>query len=188
MIDQEKLSRAFKLIIEAIGEDSNREGLLETPDRVARMYTEIFAGLTQDPCKCLSKIFTAERDDLVLLKDIDFHSMCEHHFMPFFGKVHIAYLPNNKKITGLSKLARLVETLSKRPQIQENFTSQIADTINECLQPKGVMVVTEAKHLCISMRGIRNISANTTTTSIRGVFETDNELKNNVLSLINNDK
>lgn len=183
-MNQDILQELFAKIIEAIGEDKNREGLIDTPRRVAKMYGEIFSGLKEDPRLCLSKNFTAETDDLVIVKDIEFYSMCEHHFMPFYGKVHIAYLPNERKITGLSKLARLVDCLAKRPQIQENFTNRIATTIQECLCPKGIIVVIQAKHLCMSMRGIKNSTAETITVSKKGIYANNEELEKSVLALM----
>ncbi len=183
-MNQDIIRESFGKIIEAIGEDSNREGLIDTPRRVAKMYGEIFSGLQEEPRKYLSKIFTAENDNLVIVKDIEFYSMCEHHFMPFYGKVHIAYLPDKRKITGLSKLARLVDCLARRPQIQENFTNQIATTINECLCPKGVIVVVAAKHLCMSMRGIKNPTAETITVSEKGIYLENDKIKKDVLNLM----
>ena len=154
MVNEKKIREAITMIIEAIGEDPEREGLKDTPDRIARMYSEVFSGLTEDAEKHLSKTFTVENDDIVIEKDIVFYSMCEHHFVPFYGKAHIAYIPNGK-VAGLSKLARTVEVFAKRPQLQERMTSQIADSVMENLQAKGVLVILEAEHLCMTMRGVK---------------------------------
>ncbi|GKU25569.1 GTP cyclohydrolase I FolE [Clostridium folliculivorans] len=183
MVNHDKIRQAAKLIIEAIGEDVNREGLIETPDRIARMYDEIFSGIGEDAEKYLSKQFTIESDNLVLEKDISFYSMCEHHFLPFYGKAHIAYIPNGK-VTGLSKLARTVEVYSKKPQLQERLTEEIADAIMKYLNAKGVMVIIEAEHMCMAMRGIKKQGSITVTTTCRGDFLNDNNLKNEVFSLI----
>ncbi|KGM93264.1 GTP cyclohydrolase I FolE [Clostridium botulinum] len=183
MVDYEKIKKAVIMIIEAIGEDPSREGLKETPDRIARMYSEIFSGLKETPEKHLSKVFEVNNDDVVIEKDIQFYSMCEHHFLPFFGKVHIAYIPN-KQVVGLSKLARTMEVFSKRPQLQERLTSQIADSLMKYLNCKGVMVVIEAEHLCMSMRGVKKWGAKTTTVVTRGIFQDDNSLKQNVLNIL----
>lgn len=183
MVDQEKIKKAVTMIIEAIGEDPNREGLLETPDRIARMYDEIFSGLHETPEKHLSKVFKVDNDDLVIEKDIQFYSMCEHHFLPFFGKAHIAYIPEGQ-VVGLSKLARTVEVFTKRPQLQERITSQIADSLMEHLKCKGLMVVLEAEHLCMSMRGVKKWGTKTMTVVTRGVFENNIALKQDVLNMI----
>lgn len=184
MIDKEKVIEGVKLILEAIGEDPNREGLLETPDRIARMYEEIFSGLNQTAEEHLSKTFEVNRDDLVLEKDITFFSMCEHHLVPFYGKAHIAYIPNGR-VAGLSKLARTLETYAKKPQLQEQLTSEVADSIMEYLNAQGVMVVIEAEHMCMTMRGVRKPGTRTLTTTYRGVFEENYELRKEVLALIN---
>ncbi len=183
MIDQEKIKTAINMIIEAIGEDPNREGLIETPDRIARMYNEIFSGINETPEKHLSKVFKVKNDDIVIEKDIQFYSMCEHHFLPFFGKAHIAYIPDGK-VVGLSKLARTVEVFAKRPQLQERLTSQIADSLMEYLNCKGSMVVIEAEHLCMSMRGVKKWGSKTTTLVTRGVFKDDPSLQQQVLNMI----
>lgn len=184
MINEEKIREAITMIIEAIGEDPEREGLKDTPDRIARMYSEVFSGLTEDPKKHLTKTFTVESDDIVIEKDIVFYSMCEHHFVPFYGKAHIAYIPNGK-VTGLSKLARTVEVFAKRPQLQERMTSQIADSIMKDLQTKGVLVILEAEHLCMTMRGVKKPGTKTTTMVSRGIFKEDISLQNQAISLIN---
>jgi len=173
-MDTQKIETAMRMILEAIGEDPEREGLKDTPKRVARMYEEIFHGLERDPREDLQVLFTEEHDEMVLVKDIPFYSMCEHHFLPFFGKAHVAYIPAKGKITGLSKLARVVEGYAKRPQLQERLTSQIADAIMECLHPRGVLVVVEAEHMCMTMRGVKKPGSYTTTSAVRGIFKTNN--------------
>jgi GTP cyclohydrolase IA len=170
-VDLERIRRAVREILLALGEDPDREGLVETPARVARMYAEVFHGLHQDPRVHLQKTFTEKYDEMVLNKDIRFESFCEHHLLPFIGKAHVAYIPNaDGRITGLSKLARLVDSLSKRPQVQERLTTQIADEIDVSLQPRGVLVVIEAEHLCMSMRGVRKPGSLTVTSAVRGQF------------------
>lgn len=183
MVDEKKIKEAVKMIIEAIGEDPEREGLVETPDRIARMYGEIFSGLKEDSREHLSKQFLVENDDYVLEKDIQFYSMCEHHFLPFKGVAHIAYIPNGK-VAGLSKLARTVEVYAKRPQLQERMTAQIADAIMENLDAKGVMVVVEAEHMCMTMRGIKKPGAKTSTLVARGKFKEDSMMRQEILKLI----
>ncbi|MDD2973412.1 MAG: GTP cyclohydrolase I FolE [Lachnospiraceae bacterium] len=186
MVDQNKIKEAIKLLLEGIGEDPFREGLLETPDRIARMYAEIFAGLDEDAKTHLEKTFTVEdreNQGIVLVRDITFYSMCEHHFMPFYGKAHIAYIPDGK-VVGLSKLARTVEVFAKRPQIQEKMTGQIADAIMEYLNPKGVMIMLEAEHMCMTMRGIKKPGSNTVTTSMRGAFMNDTNLQNTFFHML----
>ena len=182
-MDREKIIEGAKLILEGIGEDINREGLLETPDRIARMYEEICAGLGKDAKDILSKTFEVDNDDLVLEKDITFFSMCEHHIVPFYGKAHIAYIPNGR-VAGLSKLAGTVELYSKKPQLQERLTSEIADAIMENLNAKGVMVVIEGEHMCMTMRGVKKPGAKTMTTTYRGVFKEDYNLRKEVMTLI----
>lgn len=184
MVDKDKIIEGVKLILEGIGEDINREGLIETPNRIARMYEEIFSGINNNAKEHLSKTFEIDRDDLVLEKDITFYSMCEHHLVPFYGKVHIAYIPNGK-VAGLSKLARTVEVYAKRPQLQERLTSQIADALMEYLNAKGVMVVIEAEHMCMTMRGVKKPGTKTLTTTYRGHFKEDNNLRQEVFSLLN---
>lgn len=183
MIDKEKIKEGVKLIIEGIGEDVNREGLLETPDRIARMYEEIFSGIGQTAEKELSKTFTVEGNDLVLEKDITFYSMCEHHFVPFYGKAHIAYIPKGK-VAGLSKLARCVEVYAKKPQLQERLTTEVADALINYLDAEGVMVVIEGEHMCMTMRGVKKPGAKTITTTYRGCFKEDLQLRKEVMSLI----
>lgn len=182
-MDADKIRKGVELILEGIGEDKDREGLLDTPDRIARMCEQIFAGLGSDASQHYAKTFTAVNNNLVLEKDIQFYSVCEHHLLPFFGKAHVAYIPNGK-VAGLSKLARTVETFARRPQIQENMTSQIADAIMTNLEPKGVMVIIEAEHMCMSMRGVQKPGTKTTTIITRGVFDADYTLQQTVLQSI----
>lgn len=184
MVNKEKIIEGVKLILEAIGEDPNREGLIETPDRIARMYEEIFDGIGKTAEEHLSKAFTVDRNDLVLEKDITFYSMCEHHLVPFYGKAHIAYIPKGK-VAGLSKLARTVETYAKKPQLQEQLTTEIADAIMKYLDAEGVMVVIEAEHMCMTMRGVKKPGTRTLTTTYRGSFEENKELRNEVFYLLN---
>ena len=183
MVDKQKVETAIRLLLEGIGEDINREGLVDTPERVARMYEEICGGLEETAEEHLSKTFTSGNSEMVIEKDITFYSLCEHHLMPFFGKAHIAYIPNGK-VVGISKLARTVEVFAKRPQIQEQLTGQIADAIMETLQPKGVMVYMEAEHMCMTMRGVKKPGAKTVTTAYRGAFAEDNDLKQQVFFAI----
>ncbi|HBC95928.1 MAG TPA: GTP cyclohydrolase I FolE [Clostridium sp.] len=182
-MDDNKIKKAVKMILEAIGENPDREGLAETPDRIARMYGEIFSGLGQSPEKHLKKVFTVDSDDMVLEKNIVFYSMCEHHLMPFYGRVHIAYVPRGK-VVGLSKLARTVEVFARRLQLQERMTYEIADSIMKYLNPKGVMVVVEAEHMCMTMRGIKKPGSRTVTTAIRGIFVDKREFRNEVYEMI----
>ena len=172
MIDQEKVKEAVSLFLEAIGEDPSRPGLVETPDRIARMCGELFGGLTQTAAEPLSKRFPVDENNMVMEKDITFYSVCEHHLLPFYGQVHIAYVPDGQ-VTGLSKLARTVEVFARRPQIQEQLTSQIANAIMSELRPQGVMVVIEAEHMCMTMRGIKKPGTKTVTASMLGCFEKD---------------
>ncbi|ASS91748.1 GTP cyclohydrolase I FolE [Aeribacillus pallidus] len=183
-INKEQIEQSVRLIIEAIGEDPNREGLADTPKRVANMYEEIFSGIDQDPKEYFQTVFEEDHEELVLVKDIQFFSMCEHHLVPFFGKVHIAYIPKGGKVTGLSKLARAVEAVVKKPQLQERITSTIADSIVESLDPHGVMVVVEAEHMCMTMRGVKKPGSITVTSAVRGCFLNDAAARSEVLSLI----
>jgi GTP cyclohydrolase IA len=170
-VDLPRLEAAVREILAAIGEDPQRDGLLDTPGRVARMYEEVFAGLRESPHHHLEVQFEADHDEMVMVRDIALTSMCEHHLVPFIGKAHVAYIPNNDgRVTGLSKLARLVDAYAKRPQVQERLTTQIADEIERTLQPRGVLVVIEAEHLCMSMRGVRKPGASTVTSAVRGLF------------------
>ncbi len=184
-VNHEQIEKAVTMILEAVGEDPNREGLLDTPKRVARMYEEIFSGLDQDPKEYFQTIFGEEHEELVLVKDIPFYSVCEHHLVPFYGKAHVAYIPQNGRVTGLSKLARAVEAVSKRPQLQERITSTIADSIMESLEPHGVMVVVEAEHMCMTMRGVKKPGAKTITSAVRGTLAADSRSRAEVLSFIN---
>ena len=174
---------AVREILLAVGEDPDREGLNETPERVARMYAEMFAGLGKDPCEPLGKTFTEKYDEMVVVKDIGFESMCEHHLLPFVGKAHIAYLPNGK-IVGLSKLARVVEILARRPQVQERMTEELADLIMEELDARGVGVILEATHTCMTIRGVRRPSSVCTTSAMRGAFKTNQSTRAELMALI----
>lgn len=183
MVNKEKIEEAVRLLLEGIGEDCNREGLKETPERVARMYEEIFAGMEQEAGEHLAKTFLAENNEMVLEKDISFYSTCEHHLMPFYGKVHIAYIPDGR-VVGISKLARTVEVYARRLQIQEKMTAQIADAIMENLKPKGVIVMAEAEHMCMTMRGVKKPGSKTVTMVARGEFEGNERLQNLFLNLV----
>ncbi len=185
-IDKERIEKAVLEIILAIGEDPNREGLRDTPRRIAEMYEELFEGLQQDPMEVLRVGFEEEEhQEMIILRDIPFYSMCEHHFLPFHGVAHIGYIPE-KKIVGISKLARVVEILARRPQLQERLTSQIADTIMEALQPKGVGVIIEAEHLCMTARGIKKPGSIVVTSANRGIFRSKLATRQEFLSLIRN--
>ncbi len=176
MIDQEKVREAVKLLLEGIGEDVGREGLLETPDRIARMYEEIFSGMDRDPGEHLSKVFSVDNSEMVLEKDIVFYSVCEHHLLPFYGRAHVAYIPDGR-VVGLSKLARTVEIYARRLQVQERMTGQIADAVMEYLRPRGVMVAVEAEHMCMTMRGIKKPGSRTLSVAARGVFQENGRLQ-----------
>ena len=182
-MDKEKIKEGVRLMLEGIGEDVNRGGLLETPDRIARMCEEIFGGLEMDAALHLQKQFSATNNNIVLEKDITFYSVCEHHLLPFYGKAHVAYIPD-EKVAGLSMLARTVEVYARRPQIQENMTAQIADAIEKNLQPKGVMVMLEAEHMCMTMRGVQKPGTITSTIVTRGVFEEDFGLQQTFLQMV----
>ncbi len=170
-VDQPRIAAAVKEILAAIGEDPERDGLLETPNRVARMYAEVCSGLHIDPSQHLAKTFDVEHDEMVMVRDIPLYSLCEHHLLPFVGTAHCAYIPKKGgRITGLSKLARLVDGYARRPQVQERLTQQIADAIDDMLQPQGVLVVIEAEHLCMSMRGVRKPGSSTVTSAVKGIF------------------
>ena len=183
MVDKAKIEQAVRLLLEGIGEDITREGLIDTPDRIARMCEEIYGGLGHEADQHLLKQFPVENNEIVLEKDITFYSMCEHHLMPFYGKAHLAYIPNGK-VTGLSKLALTVEVYSRRPQIQERLTVQIADALERTLDPKGIMVMLEAEHTCMTMRGIKKPGSKTITTVTRGAFTEDKELQKMFLSMV----
>ena len=184
-MDAKKIEEGVKLILEGVGEDVGREGIKKTPERVAKMYEEIFSGADVDPKDLFKTTFDEGHTEMVLVKDIPFYSMCEHHLMPFFGVAHVAYIPGeNGRICGISKLARLVDVFAKRPQVQERLTTQIANTLTEQLNPMGVMVVMEAEHLCMSMRGIKKPGSKTTTSAVRGVFEKSDKTRSEALRLI----
>lgn len=189
MIDQKKIKEAVRLLLEGIGEDPEREGLIETPDRVARMYEELFSGMDADVSEHLSKVFSmgngtgAPASEMILEKDIVFHSMCEHHMLPFYGRAHIAYIPDGK-VLGLSKLARTVEVYARRLQIQEQMTRQIADAVMEHLSPRGVMVMLEAEHMCMTMRGVKKPGSRTVTVAARGVFEGNSALQERFFQML----
>ncbi|MEH7301573.1 GTP cyclohydrolase I FolE [Neobacillus drentensis] len=183
-VNRAQIEEAVRLILEAIGDDPNREGVLDTPKRVAKMYEEVFSGLNEDPKQHFETIFSEDHEELVLVKDIPFYSMCEHHLVPFYGKAHVAYIPKNGRVTGLSKLARAVEAVAKRPQLQERITSTVADSMMEKLEPHGVMVVVEAEHMCMTMRGVKKPGSKTVTTAVRGSLADDAIARSEVLSLI----
>ena len=172
--DRKKVEEGVRLILEGIGEDPDRGGLRETPARVARMYREIFGGVGQDASRLVTVVEGADHDELIMVKDIPLYSTCEHHLLPWIGRAHVAYIPNkDQQITGLSKIARVVDLLAKKPQVQERLTTEIADTIDEALTPRGVFVVIEAEHLCMTMRGIKKPGSITVTSAVRGLFRTD---------------
>lgn len=185
MVDAAKIEQGVRLILEGIGEDPTRDGLLETPARVARMYAETVKGMNQDATDFFAVTFEEGHREMVLVKDIPFYSMCEHHMVPFFGKAHVAYLPGSAgKICGLSKLARTVDVFAQRLQVQERLTSQIANTLVDCLDPDGVIVVIEAEHLCMSMRGVKKAGAKTITSAVRGAFELSQKTRTEALDLM----
>ena len=182
-MDYEKIKEGVRLMLEGIGEDVTREGLLETPDRIAKMCGQIYGGLYEDPAEHLKKQFHAYSNNMVLEKDITFYSVCEHHLLPFYGKAHVAYIPDGH-VAGLSKLARTVEVFARRPQIQENMTAQIADALEKYLSPKGVMVMIEAEHMCMTMRGVQKPGTKTVTSIVRGVFASDLSLQQTFLQMV----
>jgi GTP cyclohydrolase I len=184
-VDRARIERAVREILEAIGEKAERDGLQRTPERVASMYEEIFSGLDDDPSRHLTITFEAEHDEMVMVRDIPLFSVCEHHLVPFAGRAHVAYIPGDDgRITGLSKIARLVEGYARRPQVQERLTSQIADALVEVLAPTGVLVMIEAEHLCMSMRGVRKPGALTITSAVRGLFKTNAATRAEAMTLI----
>ncbi|MBD5450663.1 MAG: GTP cyclohydrolase I FolE [Lachnospiraceae bacterium] len=183
MVDQKKIEQAVRLLLEGIGEDVTREGLADTPNRIARMYEEIYKGMEEDPAIHLSKTFAVDSNEIVVEKDITFYSTCEHHLMPFYGKVHIAYMPDGR-VVGLSKLARTVEVYARRLQIQEQMTTQIAEAVMEHLKPRGVMVMAEAEHLCMTMRGVAKPGSQTVTMAARGCFADDSRLQQYFFEMI----
>jgi GTP cyclohydrolase IA len=185
VVDQVRIERAVREILLAIGEDPDRDGLRETPARVARAYTEQFAGLRGLPEDVLTTVFDADHDEMVMVRDIEIYSTCEHHLIPFFGFAHVGYIPNEKgQITGLSKLARLVDLYARRPQVQERMTSQIADALMNVLEPSGVIVVIEAEHLCMTMRGVRKPGAKTVTSAVRGIIRESDRTRAEAMSLV----
>ena len=184
-VDRERVERAVREILSAIGEDPDRDGLLRTPARVAEMYAEIFSGLAEDPSEHLVVTFEADHDEMVLVRDIALYSACEHHLVPFHGKAHVAYIPNEDgRITGLSKLARLVDGFAKRPQVQERLTTQVADALVTALAPRGAFVMIEAEHLCMSMRGVRKPGTLTVTSAVRGLFKDSPSTRAEVMAML----
>ncbi len=183
-MDKKKIEKAVRMILEAIGENTKRKDLIDTPRRVAEMYEEIFAGIKMDPEKELEVIFDKEHHEIVLLKDIPLYSVCEHHLIPFVGRVHVAYIPKGNRVTGLSKLVRVVEIFAKRPQVQEKLTTEIADLLMKKLNPLGVLVIIEAEHLCMSMRGVKKSGIMTVTSAVRGIFKENHKTRAEALSLI----
>lgn len=183
MMDRKKIEQGIRLVLEGIGEEPQREGLLETPERIARMYEEICGGMYESAEEHLQKTFTAADTEMVVEKDITFYSMCEHHMMPFYGKAHIAYIPNGK-VVGLSKLARTVEVYARRLQLQEKMTAEIADALMRYLAPKGVMVWTEAEHMCMTMRGVKKPGSKTVSVAVKGIFEGDERLQNMFFQMV----
>ena len=184
-VDQARIAAAVREILIAVGEDPDRPGLVDTPARVARAYAETFAGLAQDPRDVLATTFDEQHDELVLVKDIPMYSTCEHHLVPFHGRAHVGYIPGEDgRVTGLSKLARLVDVYAKRPQVQERMTRQVADALFAALQPRGVIVVIEAEHLCMSMRGVRKAGSTTVTSAVRGIFRDSAVTRGEAMSLI----
>jgi GTP cyclohydrolase I len=184
-IDHARIERAVREILEAIGEDPDRDGLTRTPTRIANMYEEIFAGLYEDPSQHLTVTFEADHDEMVMVRDIPIHSVCEHHLVPFAGRAHVAYIPGDDgRITGLSKIARLVDGFAKRPQVQERLTTQVADALVEVLAPSGVLVMIEAEHFCMSMRGVKKPGSLTITSAVRGLFKSNAATRAEAMSLI----
>jgi GTP cyclohydrolase I len=184
-VDTARIERAVGEILAAIGEDPDRDGLLKTPHRVAKMYEELFSGFGEDPSVHLEVTFEAHHDEMVMVRDIPFASLCEHHMIPFIGRAHVAYIPGEDgRITGLSKLARLVDGFAKRLQVQERMTTEIADAIEEVLVPRGVLVVVEAEHLCMSMRGVKKSGTSTVTSAVRGLFRTDQATRSEAMQFV----
>jgi GTP cyclohydrolase I len=185
VIDEARIAAAVREILHAVGEDPDRDGLRDTPARVARMYAEMFSGLHRDPAHVLKTVFDADHDEMVLVKDIEVVSTCEHHLVPWMGVAHVGYIPNVKgEITGLSKIARLVDGFARRPQVQERLTTQVADALEGALEPRGVIVVVEAEHLCMSIRGVRKPGAKTVTSAVRGLFRDSASTRGEAMSLI----
>jgi len=183
-MDKKKIEKAVRMIIEAVGEDPARKDIADTPRRVAEMYEEILAGRKLNPERELEVVFEKEHDEIILLKNIPLYSICEHHLLPFIGKAHVAYIPKGNRITGLSKLARVVEIYSRRLQVQEHLTTEIVDVIMKKLKPKGAMVIIEAEHLCLSMRGVKKPGIVTVTSAVRGIFRTNEKTRAETLALI----
>ncbi|MEU4545626.1 GTP cyclohydrolase I FolE [Nonomuraea dietziae] len=184
-VDHARIEKAVREILYAIGEDPDRDGLIDTPGRVARAYAEQFSGLNQSPEDVLNKVFDVDHDEMILVRDIEVYSTCEHHLVPFFGMAHVGYIPNDKgQVTGLSKLARLVDVFARRPQVQERMTSQIADALMRILEPRGVIVVLECEHLCMTMRGVRKPGAKTLTSAVRGDFRSSDKTRAEAMALI----
>ena len=183
-MDKSKIQKAVRMILEAVGENADRPDLKKTPERVAEMYAEIFSGISKDPARELEVLLSEKHHEIVLLKDISLYSVCEHHLLPFIGKAHIAYIPKNNRVTGLSKIARVVEILSKRLQVQERLTTEIAEILMKKLKPMGVMVIIEAEHLCMSMRGVKKSGVLTVTSAVRGVFKENQKTRAEALALI----
>jgi len=183
-LDKNRLQKAVRELLSAIGENPDREGLRDTPQRVAKMYEEIFSGIKTDPSKIITVFRTEGHEEMVILKDIPFYSMCEHHLLPFNGKAHVAYIPKKDRLAGLSKLARVVEVISRRPQLQERITTLVADTLMKVLKPHGVFVIVEAEHLCMTMRGVKKPGSRMTTSAVRGVFQKSVVTRNEALQLI----
>jgi GTP cyclohydrolase I len=183
--DRDRIERAVRLILEGIGDDPDRPGIAETPRRVADMYEEIFAGIGKDPGELLTVVAGAGHDEMIMVRDIPLYGICEHHVVPFVGKAHVAYVPNRDgRITGLSKIARLVDLLSKRLQVQERLTTEVADALDQAIQPRGVFVMIEAEHLCMTMRGVKKPGSITTTSAVRGVFRSDARTRSEALELL----
>lgn len=188
-MDKDKIAHGVKLLLEGIGEDIGREGVKDTPERVAAMFAEVFAGIGKDPGDEIMVTFAENHDEMILVKDIPLYSICEHHLMPFMGKAHVAYIPGKEgRVTGLSKLARVVDIASKRPQVQERLTSTIADSLVKALQPRGVMVIIEAEHMCMSMRGVQKPGAITVTSAVRGIFRMNEATRAEAMGLIKEQK
>jgi GTP cyclohydrolase IA len=183
-LDKSRVEKAVREILLAIGDDPSREGLRGTPERVARMYGEIFSCIGKNPKEAITVFKTEGHEEMVILRDISFYSMCEHHLMPFYGKAHVAYIPKKNRLAGLSKLARVVEMVSRRPQLQERITTQVADTLMNVLKPHGVLVIVDAEHLCMTMRGVKKPGSRMTTSAVRGVFQKSVVTRNEALQLI----
>ncbi len=183
-MNQEKVEAAVYQLLEAIGENPEREGLLDTPKRVAKMYAEMFSGLSENPKDQFTAVFSEGHEEMILVKDIPFYSMCEHHLVPFYGVAHVAYLPSDGRVTGLSKLARAVEVAARRPQLQERLTAQVANALEEAMHPKGVFVMVEAEHMCMTMRGIKKPGSKTVTTVARGLYQEDGVARREVMAMI----